>query len=454
MFYAAYEFNKQLLSPLTYLANAVNQALTDPTGYLSHLPGAKEASSLPGLFYRLGKTYEKPEFGIHQVEHDSEVLDATTGKPHKIACPVVERVALETPFCRLLRFKRFSDDESGIRDLKDDPVVLIVAPLSGHHATLLRDTVQTMLVDHKVYITDWANARDVGIEHGTFSLDDYVRTVEKFIRYIGRVGAKVPHPELVDGEDRIEHGTPEAAALRKLHVVAVCQPVVPVLGAISLMAARGEATPASMTLMGGPVDARMSPTGVDNLATKHPLSWFKQNLIDAVPQGHLGTGRKVYPGFLQHMGFVAMNPQRHMKSYLDFYEDLRQGDVEGAKVHRTFYDEYNAVLDMDAEYYLDTIKTVFQDFALAQGTWAVGGEFVRPEAITHTALLTVEGELDDISGQGQTHAALALCSKIKGKAKQALTIPKVGHYGLFSGHRWRDNVYPKIRDFIAANNRT
>ena len=331
---------------------------------------------------------------------------------------------LAKPFCRLLRFKRYSDDAGNLRELKDDPTVLVVAPLSGHHATLLRDTVRTLLRDHKVYVTDWVDARMVPGEEGTFSLDDYVHYIEEFIRHIGA---------------------------KDLHVMSVCQPTVPVLAAVSLMAARGEDTPRSMVMMGGPIDTRKSPTAVNNLATQKPLWWFEQNVIQVVPANYPGRGRSVYPGFLQHAGFMAMNPERHFLSHWDFYQDLVKGDMEDAAAHRRFYDEYNAVLDMPASYYLDTVRIVFQEQLLPRGLWDVDGERVRPAAIESTALLTIEGELDDISGAGQTRAAHELCTGIAAGDRQHLTVEGAGHYGIFSGRRWREQVYPQVRDFIAAH---
>ncbi len=312
-------------------------------------------------------------------------------------------------------------------------MVLVVAPLSGHYATLLRETVRTMLADHKVYITDWTNARLVPQSEGIFHLDDYVNYVQEFIRHIQGIYGNC-------------------------HVVSVCQPTVPVLAAVSLMASRGEKTPLSMTMMGGPIDARKSPTTVNNLATTHDLQWFESNVIHPVPGNFPGAGRLVYPGFLQHMGFVSMNPDRHAMSHYDYFKDLLKGNEDSAEHHRKFYDEYNAVLDMDAAYYLETIKTVFQDFALVKGTWEVRSpegnlELVKPQDIRHSALLTVEGELDDISGSGQTQAAHDLCTGLKAVDTRHFEVKGAGHYGIFSGKRWRTMVYPMLKDFILANNR-
>jgi poly(3-hydroxybutyrate) depolymerase len=409
MLYQIHEWQRAFLGPLSHYAEASAKLLSDITSPLSHLPGAIRMAAGYELLHRLGKEYEKPAFNLPQVTaHGQEIA-------------VIERVVLDKPFCQLKRFKRFSDDPETIEKLKNDPTVLLVAPLSGHHATLLRDTVKTLLQDHKVYITDWVDARMVPAGDGAFHLDDYVAYIEEFIRHIGA---------------------------ERVHVISVCQPTVPVLAAVSLMAARGEPTPLSMTMMGGPIEPRSNPTGVNNLATTRPLSWFRGNLIHTVPPNYPGSGREVYPGFLQHAGFIAMNPGRHLNSHWDFYENLLRGDEDDAESHRKFYDEYNAVLDMPAEYYLDTIATVFQQFLLPRGLWDVSGERVTPSAITKTALFTVEGELDDIAGLGQTEAAHDLCSGIPATRREHRMVEGAGHYGIFSGRRWRQTVYPQVREFI------
>ena len=412
LLYQMHELGRAWMAPMTYWAEANARMFSAPGSWLSSLPHAQRIAAGYELVYRIGKDYEKPKFGIHSVTSD--------GREY----PVVEREVASTPFCRLLRFKRFSDQADGVADLKDDPPVLVVAPLSGHHSTLLRDTVRTLLRDHKVYITDWVDARMVAKDAGAFTLDDYVATIEHFIRHIGA---------------------------DSLHVISVCQPTVPVLAAVSLMAARGEATPRSLVMMGGPIDTRESPTAVNTLATTKPLWWFEQNLIHIVPAHYPGRGRRVYPGFLQHMGFIAMNPERHVMSHWDYYQDLVKGDLDDVEAHRRFYDEYNAVLDMPAEYYLDTVRVVFQEHLLPRGEWHVAGERVDPSKIRGTALMTIEGELDDISGAGQTRAAHALCSGIDADHHQHYTVPGAGHYGIFSGRRWRDQVYPQVRDFIARH---
>ena len=408
MLYHIYEAQRSLMEPFTDFAQAAAKLYSNPMSLFSHSPLAQRMSAGYDLMYRLGKDYEKPAFGIHSVDVDG------------VGVAVHERIELDKPFCELRRFKRFSDDLPTLDKLKGQPVVLIVAPLSGHYATLLRDTVKSLLHDHKVFITDWTDARMVPLDEGPFHLDDYVAYVQDFIRYLG--------PEV--------------------NVISVCQPTVPVFAAVSLLATKGEFTPRTLTMMGGPIDARKSPTAVNNLAMNKSYAWFEANVIFRVPPNYPGAGRRVYPGFLQHTGFVAMNPERHFMSHWDFYQDLVKGDLEDAASHRRFYDEYNAVLDMPAEYYLDTIRIVFQQHLLPRGEWVVDGVRVVPQEITRSALMTIEGELDDISGVGQTQAAQALCSGIPAKKKQHLTVQGAGHYGIFSGRRWRDLVYPQVREFI------
>jgi poly(3-hydroxybutyrate) depolymerase len=420
MLYQIYETQRSLMEPFADFAQAASKLYSNPLSPFGHNPFAQRVSASYDLMYRLWKDYEKPEFNIKTVN-----VDGTDVVIH-------ERVALDKPFCELRRFKRFTDDPATLTKLKGHPAVLIVAPLSGHYATLLRDTVRTMLKDHKVYITDWKNARTVPLEEGEFHLDDYVHYVEEFIRHLqGKYG--------------------------NCHVISVCQPTVPVLAAVSLMASRGEVTPLTMTMMGGPIDARKSPTAVNNLAMNKSYEWFENNVIYRVPTSFPGAGRRVYPGFLQHTGFVAMNPDRHLSSHYDYFRNLIKGDDASTEAHRKFYDEYNAVLDMDADYYLETIRVVFQEFALVHGTWDVISddgdlERVRPEDIKTTAHFTIEGELDDISGSGQTEAAHSLCTGVPKSRQKHLEVKGAGHYGIFSGRRWRDTVYPQVRDFILQHN--
>ncbi len=348
------------------------------------------------LLHRITKTYGKPLFDLPGV---------------------TEQVVVERPFCRLVHFAQV---RTGL------PRVLVVAPLSGHHATLVRDTCAALLADHDVFITDWVDAREVSLAHGTFSLADYVTELRGFMREL------------------------DAA---NLHVIAVCQPTVPALAAVALSAAAGEATPASLVLMGGPVDARRSPTVVDKLATDHPIDWFEAHMIHRVPARYAGSGRRVYPGFLQLSAFVMMNPDAHAKAYWTYWLDQLRGNAAGSEKHEKFYDEYNAVLDMDAQYYLDTVRIVFQEFALARGTWRVHGELVDPSKITATPIFTIEGEHDDISGLGQTEAALELCTNLPAAAKRHLVAEGCGHYGLFSGSRWRESIYPEVRSFFRSHQR-
>ncbi len=419
MLYQLYETQRSLMEPFSDMAFAAAKAYGNPTNLLGQNPFSQRMSAGYDLLHRLGKDYEKPEFGIRTVDVDG------------VAVAVHERVDIDKPFCELRRFKRFSDDLPTLAKLKGQPAVLIVAPLSGHYATLLRDTAKTMLRDHKVYITDWKNARTVPLASGKFHLDDYIAYVQEFIRHVQDIYGNC-------------------------HVMSVCQPTVPVLAAVSLMATHGEPTPLTMTMMGGPIDARKSPTAVNNLAMNKSHSWFENNVIYRVPTSFAGSGRRVYPGFLQHTGFVAMNPSNHAKSHYDYFKDLIKGDSASTEAHRKFYDEYNAVLDMDADYYLDTIRVVFQEFRLVNGTWDVtqpdgSVQRVRPQDIKTTALFSVEGELDDISGSGQTEAVHALCSGVPESRKSHLEAKGAGHYGIFSGTRWREIVYPQVKAFIAAN---
>ncbi len=412
MLYQLYETQRALMAPFSEFASASAKLYNHPLSPFSHTPLAERVSASLDLVHRLAKEYEKPEFDIRTVPVNG------------VDVAVQEQVPITKPFCRLLRFKRFSDNPAVLDVMKTQPTVLVVAPLSGHHSTLLRDTVRLLLRDHKVLVTDWTDARTVPMEAGEFHLNDYVEYVQDFIRYLG--------PEI--------------------NVISVCQPTVPVLAAVSLLATNGEFTPRTLTMMGGPIDARSSPTSVNDLATDKSFSWFENNVIYRVPSNFPGVGRRVYPGFLQHTGFVAMNPDRHVTSHYDYFLDLIRGDDDSAESHRQFYDEYNAVLDMPAEYYLDTIKTVFQDFALVNGTWEVKGQLVRPQDITASALLTVEGELDDISGSGQTRAAHGLCSGVSKENKYHYDVEGAGHYGIFSGRRWREKVYPEVKSFIAKYN--
>jgi poly(3-hydroxybutyrate) depolymerase len=410
MLYQLHEMQRSFLTPLMQWADASAKLFSNPVSPFAHTPFSQRIAAGYELMYRLGKDYEKPAFGLN-----STIIDGKT-------VGIMERAVVSKPFCKLMHFKKDMSD-SDFAALKQ-PTVLVVAPLSGHHATLLRDTVRALLPDQDVYITDWVDARMVPLSDGPFHLDDYIYYVQDFIRHLG--------PDV--------------------HVMSVCQPTVPVLAAISLMATNKDPKlPKTMVMMGGPIDPRKSPTAVNDLALEKPYSWFENTVIYAVPGNYPGFGRKVYPGFLQHAGFIAMNPGRHAQSHREFYQHLVRGDDDSAEAHRKFYDEYNAVLDMPAEYYLETIKTVFQETRLPKGTWEVGGQLVRPQDIKSVALFTIEGELDDISGAGQTHAAHDLCSSIPTDKQQQFTAPKCGHYGIFSGRRWREIICPMIGEFIRKN---
>ncbi|MFT3695565.1 MAG: polyhydroxyalkanoate depolymerase [Kofleriaceae bacterium] len=375
-----------MLYPLHELQRLSFDAVSTFAEGLRHLP-LPFVRAQAALLHRITKAYPKPAFGL-------------TG----------EEIVIDRPFVRLVHFTQARTSL---------PKVLVVAPLSGHHATLVRDTIATLLLDHDVFVTDWRDAREVSLDHGTFSLDDYITELRLFIAHLDRP-----------------------------HIVAVCQPTVPTLAAVALDAAANAPAPKSLTLMGGPVDARRSPTVVDKLATDHPIEWFEAQMIHTVPDRFAGRGRRVYPGFLQLAAFVMMNPDRHAQAYWRYWLDQMRGNADGIAMHEKFYDEYNAVLDMDARYYLDTVRIVFQEFALARGTWRVHGELVDPSKITATPIFAIEGEQDDISGLGQTEAALELATNAPDK--RHLVAP-VGHYGLFSGSRWRDAIYPEVRGFIHAH---
>ena len=416
MLYQLYEAQRSMMEPFSDLAKVASKVYSNPLSTMGQVPFSQRTSAMFDLMHRLLRDYERPEFGIR------------TADVNGVAVAIHERVEISRPFCELRRFKRFSDDLATLDALKGQPAVLIVAPLSGHHSTLLRDTVQTMLRDHKVYITDWQNARNVPLSDGEFHLDDYVNYIQDFIRHVQGIYGNC-------------------------HVMSVCQPTVPVLAAVSLMASRGEQTPLSMTMMGGPIDARKSPTSVNHLAVNKSHNWFESNVIYRVPSNFPGAGRRVYPGFLQYSGFIAMNPDNHAQSHYDYFRDLIKGDDASTEAHRKFYDEYNAVLDMDADFYLDTIRVVFQDFSLVNGTWDVRSpsgkvERVRPQDIENTALFSIEGELDDISGSGQTRAVHEICSGVPESMQKHYEVKGAGHYGIFSGRRWRDMVYPQVKAFM------
>ena len=404
MLYQAYQSQSDLMSPLRLLAQSSSANL-----WFSKTEGnfLRKLSASMEVFSRLRLTHSRPAYGITSVK---------VGE-HELA--VTEEKVLSLPFGTLLRFKKEAP-----ADLPYQPPVMLVAPLSGHFATLLRETVRTLLQDHDVYITDWHNARDVSLKHGPFALDDYIDHMIRFLEAIGT-------------------GT---------HVVAVCQPCVAALAATAIMAEDDNpAQPRSLTLMAGPVDCRVNPTGVNTLATSKPIEWFEKNLISHVPMPHVGYMRRVYPGFVQLSAFLSMNLDRHKQSLKDLYQHLVDGDIEKANVIRVFYDEYLAVNDLPAEFYLETVEKVFQTYDLPLGKLTYRGRFVNPAAIRRTALMTVEGERDDICSVGQTVAAQDLCSSIRPYMKTHHVQTGVGHYGVFSGRKWNQQIYPRVREMIHAS---
>ncbi len=328
-------------------------------------------------------------------------------------------MSLSKPFCNLLHFQR----DENVLGKRHDPKVLIVAPMSGHYASLLRGTVKAMLPEHDVYITDWADAREVPLIEGRFDLDDFIDYLIEFTQFVGT----------------------------NTHVLAVCQPAVPALAATAIMAGRGdEHQPLSLTLMGGPIDTRRNPTAVNKLASQKSIEWFEGNVISHVPFPHAGVMRRVYPGFMQLTGFMTMNLERHLNAHVDLFSNLVKGDCDSVKQHQVFYDEYLAVMDLTAEFYLQTIKVAFQEHALPNGTMRHRGELVDCAAIRNTAIITIEGEKDDICGLGQTEAAHDLCVNVAADEHYHYVQPGVGHYGVFNGTRWRTEIQPRIREMIRS----
>ena len=402
MLYSLYEQQRTWTEPLRRMAGLARDALLPLTAWpcgagISHVTASLD------LLSRATLTHDHPGYHIDHI-----VID---GRP----VPITEEVAATSPFCTLLRFRKPS--------ISGQPKVLVVAPLSGHYATLLRDTVRTLLVDHDVFLTDWHNARDIPVTHGDFGYDDCVEHIISFLETMGP----------------------------KSHVIAVCQPCAQVLAAVAVMSEdKNPATPLSMTLMAGPIDTRIQPTKVDELASSHPIEWFEQNLITEVPAPLKGAGRKVYPGFVQLTAFLSMNGSRHAKAHNDLYMHLATGDAEQASEIKTFYDEYFAVFDLPARFYLETVQRVFQEHDLARGVLTYKNRRVDPSAIKKTALLTVEGEHDDICAVGQTLAAHDLCTRLKPFLKRHHLQAGVGHYGVFSGRRWRTQIYPLVRNLMLS----
>ena len=403
MLYQTYEFQRQLAEPVRLWANILSQAYSSPYNPLAETWFGKSVAAGAEIVSRLTQNYGKPAFGLKTTMVDG------------VEVAVNEEILLRKPFCQLLHFHRDT--------AKHAPKVLLVAPMSGHYATLLRGTVEALLPDHDVHVTDWGDAREVALSEGNFDLDDYIDYIMEFCRYLGP----------------------------NVHVIAVCQPSVPVMAAAALMAqAKDPRQPKSLTLMGGPIDTRVSPTVPNDLAMRNSMMWFRQNVISTVPFGHPGAMRRVYPGFLQLTSFISMNFDRHVNSHMHQFEHLVRGDDEHADGHRRFYDEYLAVMDLTAEFYLQTIQIVFKEHQLPRGVWVSRGRKIDPSAI-ETALMTVEGELDDISGLGQTKAAHALTPNIPGARRTHWEQPRVGHYGIFNGGKWREQIMPRVRSFIREN---
>ncbi|HYD29302.1 MAG TPA: polyhydroxyalkanoate depolymerase [Azospirillaceae bacterium] len=401
MLYQLYDLRQAALTPLRLAAQATQTAFQNPFMPASYTRMGRRIAAGAELVERTTRRYGKPAFGL-----DTTSIDGRT-------VAVQERASLVKPFCTLLHFQRDTE--------RRDPKILLVAPLSGHFATLLRGTVEALLPEHDVYITDWTDARQVPLARGAFGLDDYVAYVMDFVRHLG----------------------PDT------HVMAVCQPTVPVLAAMSVMSAHDDpGLPRSMILMGGPIDPGAAPTTPTKLAESRPLEWFERTVVQTVPVYYPGGLRRVYPGFIQLTGFMTMNLERHLDAHMKLFDHLVVGDGDSADKHREFYDEYLSVLDLPAEFYLDTISRVFQRHDLPNGTLTWRGEKVDPGAITKVALMTVEGELDDISAPGQTIAAHRLCRNLPSHMHLDHMQPAVGHYGIFNGRKWREHVLPRVRDFI------
>ena len=405
MLYDAYQAQSDLLAPLRAWAGLTSSALRDTCAG----PGAnyifKSMAAAAEILNRAQLIHARPSFEIDTVEIDGR------------EARVVQEAVADTPFATLLRFRKEATSEQ--------PRVLLVAPMAGHFPTLLRHTVRTMLPEHDVYITDWKNARDVPVGAGRFGIDEYIDHLVQFLEAVG----------------------PAA------HVVAVCQPCATLLAAVAVLAQTNHpCQPRSMTLMAGPIDTRVNPTAVNELATGHPIEWFERNLITTVPRRYAGAHRRVYPGFVQVSAFLSMNLPRHVRAHLDLFEHIRKGEDDKAETNKKFYDEYFSVSDLPAEFYLETVRKVFQEFELPRGLFEYRGQRVEPAAIRKTALLTIEGERDDICSVGQTVAAHDLCSSIKPFRKKHYVQAGVGHYGVFSGTRWHSQIYPIVRNMILANN--
>lgn len=411
MLYHAFELTHAAIRPMRTMAKISQQMLQSPFNPMASTHAARTSTASLEMFINATRRYDKPEFGL-----ETTIIDG-------VETPIVEEITHALPFCNLLHFKR--DSKAAAK--RNDPKVLIIAPMSGHYATLLRGTVKAMLPEHDVYITDWIDGRDVPLSKGEFDLDDFADYLIDFCRILGE-----------DGE--------------RASVMAVCQPGVPMMVAASLMAMNDDPfRPSSITLMGSPIDTTKDPQVPNKLATDKPLSWFKKNVIVSVPWPNTGFMRRVYPGFLQLSGFMSMNMDKHVDAHKNQFKHLIEGDGDSAAAHRTFYDEYMAVMDLTAEFYLQTIERVFQKHLLAEGEYYHRETLIDPSAIKDIALLTIEGEKDDITGKGQTKAIHALTPNIPDGKHEHYLQEGVGHYGIFNGSRWRGVIQPKVAGFIAAN---
>lgn len=401
MLYHLYELQHSAVAPARIAADVGQRVLAHPLNPVGYTPVGRAMAASLDIFEHTTRRYGKPRFGLDTTEIEGETI------------PVAEQILDRKAFGQLKHFHRGAE--------RDDPKLLIVAPMSGHYATLLRGTVKAMLPDHEVYITDWRDARNVPVYEGLFDLDDYIDYLIEWLELLGP----------------------------NTHVMAVCQPSVPALAAVSIMnAEKNPCAPASMTLMGGPIDTRVNPTEVNTFAENHSLDWFERRVIARVPFPNAGFMRRVYPGFLQLAGFMSMNLDRHMDAHWEMYQHLVEGDDESLESKRAFYEEYRAVMDLTAEFYMQTMEVVFKDHHLPRGLMVSRDRKVDPAAITKTALLTVEGERDDISGVGQTRAAHDLCANLPAAMKQHYEQKKVGHYGIFNGGKWRNQIAPRVKAFI------
>ncbi|MGB8274879.1 MAG: polyhydroxyalkanoate depolymerase [Alphaproteobacteria bacterium] len=404
MLYYLHEMSRLSMAPARAMTEGLRAVLANPFNPFSGTPMGRSMASAAEIFEHLTRSYGKPAWGLNETVIDGEPV------------AVEEEIIIKRTYCHLLHFKRAAE--------RKDPKLLVVAPLSGHYATLLRGTVETMLPDHDVYVTDWLDCRMIPVTMDRFNLNDYIDYLIDFLHLLGP----------------------------NTHMLAVCQPSVPAMAAVSVMSGWGDnCVPATLTMIGGPIDTRKSPTQVNKLAEEHPLEWFEQNVVTDVPPPYPGMFRKVYPGFIQLTNFIAMNYERHLESYNELFDHLVQGDDEAADKKRSFYEEYRAVMDLPAEFYLQTLKTVFQDHALPKGEMIARWHPVLPEYITRTALMCIEGELDDISGVGQTKAALEITPNLPDDMKHYHLQLGVGHYGVFNGRKWREELAPRIKRFIRTH---